>query len=81
MEQVLPVSGLYGSLTGKEALNMYNWPMAFWYYLGAQTVPAHSDQVRALEASPEGPAMPSYPAPGSLDMMDGILVVKLSQNP
>lgn len=81
MEQVLPVSGLYGSLTGKEALNMYNWPMAFWYYLGAQTVPAHSDQVRALEASPEVQAMPSYPAPGSLDMMDGILVVKLSQNP
>jgi len=49
-------------------------------YLNTNLTPASTEQIQATISHPAFAAMPSYPAHGSIQMIEGILVVKLSYN-
>ena len=67
-------------VTGTGGVNLNSWSIrSYFHYYCGQDLPSPTDaQAQAIYQSPEYAAMPCWPDNGSVKMIDGILVAKLS---
>jgi hypothetical protein len=74
----VPDTHLTGVKTGDAALNIYTRNHFLSYFLGSDYKFADSDTCMKIRYSDKFKAMPSYPDAGSIDVIYGVIVVKLS---
>lgn len=84
--QEMNISQIYFSSGGQRVFGVWDaWNhLAYMddfmlYYLGYLHYAAPAEVKAALSADPRVAAMPVYPLPGSVGILDGVVVVKLSQ--
>ncbi len=75
----LPPTYMTGVLTVDEMLNMYSRLDFLRYYLATSYPTASQEEIDNVMESEEYAAMPCYPDEGSVAMIDGVAVVKLSE--
>ena len=79
MDNYVPDTGITGVLVGDAALNIYSYDRIFSYYMGTSYSYVAAEKKTELSANEIVRAMPCYPNSGSIAMVDGIMVVKLSE--
>lgn len=75
----VPDPNITGVITGGNALNIYTRNSFLLYFLGTYYRPVSDDQVEKIKETAEFAQMPIYPDVGSIRIIDGIAVVKLTQ--
>lgn len=78
MDSHVPQTYLTGVLVGDEALNIYTRSDFLSYFLGTDYRLVGDETCEALRSTEEFQQMPCYPAEGSIQTIDGIIVVKFS---
>lgn len=62
-------------------INLYNWESYMQMWCGYMAPRVSQETLSNYLAMPEVQKMPSYPAEGSIKIIDGVIVVKFADNP
>lgn len=76
---IVPDPNMTGVITGGNALNIYTRAQFLLNFLGTYYPNPSDEQIEQIKASAAFAEMPTYPEAGSIRMIDGIAVVKLTQ--
>lgn len=68
-----------GVLSLEDIINMYSRPQFLSFFMGSSYHYASQEELDKVKTSPEFQEMPCYPAAGSIETIDGIIVVKLGE--
>lgn len=75
----VPDIHMTGVLSLEDAINMYSRHRFLHYFMSSSYYYASQEEMDEVKASPEFQRMPCYPAAGSVETINGIIVVKLGE--
>ena len=78
IKEYAPASNLTGAINTNSALNMYTVPHYLRYLLASDYTFVSAQREIELSATAEFQEMPTYPAAGSIRIIDGVVVVRFS---
>ena len=71
----------FGPLSYDPTFNAHGWYVLVWDELGVQLNECADETVRAISNSDAFKAMPNYPADGCIQIIDGVVTLKVADFP